>query len=280
MLARLPATATTNGVRVSWRPAQHARSRRASAASAPPPAARSAGRSRARSVTPARGRRARRPAGQGQATERDDHADQGGQPQPGDALGQRRARPAGADLARDRGGGAVGQEDAQADQRPEHRAGDAEGCQLRRTEVADDRGVGQQEQRLGDQREKGRVRRAAGSPGPGRGPLAARGRSGSLPRREPRRHQNLCKTRPGLWVTSRSAALSTNEHGVSRCRNGEHQTDRETSVHTLGMTYLCRSEPDSAVKNIFGSTGSPPGGAHRRAACSTRSTGLSTGACG
>ena len=61
----------------------------------------------------------------------------------------------GADLAGHRGGGAVGQEDAQADQRAEHRRGDAEGGQLRRAEVTDDGGVGEQEERLGDQGEEG-----------------------------------------------------------------------------------------------------------------------------
>ena len=52
------------------------------------------------------------------------------------------------------GGGAVGEEDAQADRRLEHARGDAEPGQLRGAEVADDRGVREQEQRLGDQREE------------------------------------------------------------------------------------------------------------------------------
>ena len=52
-------------------------------------------------------------------------------------------------------GGAVGEEDAEPDGGLEHDGGDAEPGQLRRAEVADDGGVGEQEQRLGDQRQEG-----------------------------------------------------------------------------------------------------------------------------
>ena len=59
-------------------------------------------------------------------------------------------------MARDAGGGAVGEEDAQADDGLEDDRGDAEAGELGRAEVADDRGVGEQEERLGDEREEGR----------------------------------------------------------------------------------------------------------------------------
>ena len=80
----------------------------------------------------------------------------GRQPESVDALRQRAAGVPGADLAGHRGGGAVGQEDAQADERAEDRRGDAEGGQLAGAEVAHDGGVGEQEERLGDQGEEGR----------------------------------------------------------------------------------------------------------------------------
>jgi hypothetical protein len=60
------------------------------------------------------------------------------------------------EVAGDAGGGAVGQEDAQPDDRLEDDRGDAEARELGRAEVADDGGVGQQEERFGDEREEGR----------------------------------------------------------------------------------------------------------------------------
>ena len=90
------------------------------------------------------------------------HAEQGRQqpdadrePHPVDPLGERAAQVPGTEVAGDAGGGAVGQEDAQADRGLQDGAGDAEARQRCRAEVADDRRVGQQEQRLGDQREEG-----------------------------------------------------------------------------------------------------------------------------
>ena len=89
-------------------------------------------------------------------TDGGDRADEDGQPDPVDALAQRAAEVAGADVPGHGRGGAVGEEDAQADRGLEHRAGDAEAGQLRGAEVADEGGVGEQEERLGDQREEGR----------------------------------------------------------------------------------------------------------------------------
>ena len=68
---------------------------------------------------------------------------------------QGRVAAAGAELARDPGRGAVGEEDAETDQRLQHGGRDAEAGQLAGAEVADHRGVAEEEQRFGDQREKG-----------------------------------------------------------------------------------------------------------------------------
>ena len=88
-----------------------------------------------------------------------DHgADADREPEAVDALGDGTAQVAGADPARDAAGGAVGQEDAQADHRLEDGGRDAEAGERRGAEVADDRGVGEQEERLGDQREQRRER--------------------------------------------------------------------------------------------------------------------------
>ena len=51
--------------------------------------------------------------------------------------------------------GPVGEEDAQADDGLENHRGDALAGELGRAEVADDRGVREQEQRLGHQRQEG-----------------------------------------------------------------------------------------------------------------------------
>ena len=80
-----------------------------------------------------------------------DDADQHGEPEPVDALGERGAQVAGTELAGDRCRGPVREEDAEVDDGREGGAGDAERGQRRRAEVTDDRGVGEQEQRLGDQ---------------------------------------------------------------------------------------------------------------------------------
>jgi hypothetical protein len=81
-----------------------------------------------------------------------DDPDRRGQPDPVDALPDRFRPPAGADLARDRGRGPVGQEDRDVDERAQRLAGDPEAAERDRADPADDRRVGQQEQRLGDQR--------------------------------------------------------------------------------------------------------------------------------
>ena len=57
-------------------------------------------------------------------------------------------------VARDARGGAVGEEDAEADDGLQDHGRDAEPGELRRAEVSDDRGVGEQEQRLGDEGEE------------------------------------------------------------------------------------------------------------------------------
>ena len=103
------------------------------------------------------------------ATHSQQDAEQQREPQAVDALGERRAQVARAQLPRHRGGRAVGEEDADRHGRGQQRAGDAEPGELGSAEVADDRRVGQQEQRLGDQ---------GGEGGPGEPqdlPVTARG---------------------------------------------------------------------------------------------------------
>ncbi len=155
MLARLPTTATASGVRVSCRP----RSTPVAASISSSGTAPSSARWRyvaARSATRWPGaEQSDQRAGERQCHEAGQGPDQGGQPEPVDALGERPAGVAGPQLTRHRGRGAVGQEDAQADQGAEHGGGDAERGQLRRAEVADDGRVGQQEQRLGHECEEG-----------------------------------------------------------------------------------------------------------------------------
>ena len=85
-----------------------------------------------------------------------DDADDHREPQAVDALGERTAEVAGAEVARHAGGGAVGEEDAQADRGLQDDRRDAEAGELGGAEVADDRGVGEQEDRLGDERQEGR----------------------------------------------------------------------------------------------------------------------------
>ena len=85
-----------------------------------------------------------------------DRADDDGEPDAVDALGEGGPEVAGAEVAGDAGGGAVGEEDAQPDDRLEDDRGDAEAGELGGAEVADDGGVGEQEERLGDEREEGR----------------------------------------------------------------------------------------------------------------------------
>ena len=82
-------------------------------------------------------------------------ADEDRQPDPVDALGQGAAGVAGPEVARDARGGPVGEEDAQPDHGLQHHGGEAEAGQGGGAEVADDRGVGEQEQRLGRERQEG-----------------------------------------------------------------------------------------------------------------------------
>ena len=89
-----------------------------------------------------------RPGGE-DAGDRGDGADDDRQPEAVDALGEGRAEVAGAEVARDAGRGAVGEEDAEADDGLQDHRGDAEAGELGRAEVADDRGVREQEERLG-----------------------------------------------------------------------------------------------------------------------------------
>jgi len=58
---------------------------------------------------------------------------------------------AGAQLPGDCGGRAVGEEDRDVDQRGQRLGGYAKAAERRRAQPADDRRVGQQEQRLGDE---------------------------------------------------------------------------------------------------------------------------------
>ena len=74
------------------------------------------------------------------------------QPEPVDAGRHRAAAVAGAHASRHRGRRRVGEEHHEPDDRLQDRAREPEPRERRRPEVADHRGVGEQEQRLGDQR--------------------------------------------------------------------------------------------------------------------------------
>jgi len=96
------------------------------------------------------------PSRRDQADRRRDHADEDRQPDPVDALGEGTADVSCPDPAGHRRGGAVGQEDAQANRGLHDRPGDAEAGELGRPEVTDDRGVGEQEEGLRDEGQEGR----------------------------------------------------------------------------------------------------------------------------
>ena len=179
MLSPLPATATTSGVRVSWRPRRTpvAASITSSgtvprkairryvvawpATSGPTPKAATSG---PVSATPATVTTAPMPT-----------ASQ----TPVDTLGQGAAQVTGAEPAGHAGGGAVGEEDAEPDRGLQDDRGDPEPGQLGGAQPADDGGVGEQEQGLGDEGEEGRDREPedlavvgaadGGHPSPGKG---------------------------------------------------------------------------------------------------------------
>ena len=208
-------------------------------------------------------------AGQRQRHRGDQGSDQGGEPEAVDALRERTAAVPRTDLAGHRRGGAVGQEDAQAHQGAQHRGGDAERRELRRAEVTDDGGVGEQEERLRDQGQEGRdgepedlavvgaVRWLGRSLGrsPGRDHLV---RARSLPRGEARRCQNLCKTRGSLWVSRFRGALSTNERDDARWPCGEYQQARKL-LSTSPRTTKPQVRGGFAKVTILGSTAAPTG---------------------
>ena len=85
-----------------------------------------------------------------------DGADGHRQPEPVDPLGEGGPQVAGAEVPGDARRGAVGEEDAQADDRLEDDGRDAETGELGGAEVAHDRGVGEQEERLGHEGEERR----------------------------------------------------------------------------------------------------------------------------
>ena len=85
---------------------------------------------------------------------------------PGDAVFGGAAFVAGAEVTGHDRGRAVGQEVEDAERRGEHRAGDTEPAELMRAEVPDDRGVGEDVQRLGDQRAERRHRKPQDLPIP------------------------------------------------------------------------------------------------------------------
>ena len=86
---------------------------------------------------------------------RADQPDAHGQPEAVDALRQRSPQVAGPDPTRHARRGAVGQEDAQPDDGLQHHGRDPLARELGGAEVADDRRVREQEQRLGHQRQEG-----------------------------------------------------------------------------------------------------------------------------
>ncbi len=132
-------------------------------------------------------------SGQGEAGDRGHHADEDGEPDAVDALGQRSPGVAGADPPGYRGGCAIGEEDAQADRGLDHGTRDAEPRQLRCAEVADDGCVREQEERLGDQGQERRAGEAEDLPVVGAGVDALR-TAGDRHRAQP----TPCNDHPGV----------------------------------------------------------------------------------
>jgi hypothetical protein len=85
-------------------------------------------------------------------------ADAERQPEPVDPLLQGPAQVTGPDLAGHRGGGAVGEEDAQPHRGPQQHRGDAEAGELGGAQVTHDGGVGEEEERLDHEGQEGRQR--------------------------------------------------------------------------------------------------------------------------
>ena len=97
---------------------------------------------------------------EGDPDDGDDRTESDREPEAVDPLGQGAAQVTGAQEAGDAAGRAVGQEDAEPDHGLQDRRGDAETGELRGAEVADDGGVGEQEERLGDQGQERRDRQS------------------------------------------------------------------------------------------------------------------------
>ena len=89
--------------------------------------------------------------GQRPADGQDGHADERSQPQPVDALADRGLPVPGAELPGHRGGGPIGQEDRDADQRGERLAGHGQPAERNGAQSPDDGRIRQQEQRFGHQ---------------------------------------------------------------------------------------------------------------------------------
>ncbi len=147
-------------------------------------------------------------------------AQQQGQPESVDALCECAAVITCADPPGHRRGGAVREEHADPDERLQDRPGDAERRELRRTEVPDDRRVGQQHERLGHQREERRHREAENLPVLGLRPVA-RSVPGTARARHGRRR----------WQTA-----VCHEHAASLC---------------LAWTCAQALDPDSGRYRIF-----------------------------
>ena len=92
--------------------------------------------------------------------DRDEHRGDGaqadGEPCAVDAGGDRAVAVAGPELARHDRRRAVGEEDEDVGGGEQHRARDTQAGELRGAEVTDDRGVGEEEERLGDEGQEGR----------------------------------------------------------------------------------------------------------------------------
>ncbi len=158
MFTPFPSTATTSGVRVSCSPRRTpVVASITSSGVVPSHAMRRYVVAKPSTDDPGAERPHQRP-GERDAEDGDDDPDQHRQPDPVDALCQGALLVAGADVPRDAGRGAVRQEDAQPHRGLQHHRRDALPGQLRRPEVAHDRGVREQEQRLGHQRQERRHR--------------------------------------------------------------------------------------------------------------------------
>ena len=208
-------------------------------------------------------------------------ADRGGEPQAVDALPDRRIPMARPELTGDGGRRAVGQEDRDADQRRERLAGDAQAAERHGAEAPDDGGVGEQEERLGDERAESRQRQPQDlrilrvglrQPRPalaGRTPRPRTARVRSARRRCPRRDAAARRAgwprsgrtaAPGPAASRRSTSTKASRDRACGCAGASARLstgDTQASVPANTCSHSARLRPANVAANRCRSSGQP-----------------------